>query len=102
MRVVSAARAGRIAIWLKEWTTAKRWAEICLENSRKLDLRVFELDGLLILRAAERGVGNHAAAGALTAQIVNTARALGFDPPEKLGGRADLLALWRLGEPGGK
>jgi tetratricopeptide (TPR) repeat protein len=87
--------AGEMALRLKDWHSAKRYAERGLEAAVASRYLVYELDNLLVLRAANRGLRDAAAVDRLTKRVLQLAAQVGFDPPEHFGGRQDLLRLWR-------
>jgi len=65
-----------------------------LEESRGLGFTRWELENLLPLRAALYALGEREKARELEPRILEIARDFGFDPPEKFGGRHDLLKIW--------
>jgi tetratricopeptide (TPR) repeat protein len=88
------AGAGEMALRLSDWRSAKRYAgrsvEACEAGSYSVDV----LTGLLVLRAAHRGLGERDAVDRLSKRVIELAAQVGFDPPERFGGRQDLLRLW--------
>ncbi len=49
-----------------------------------------------LLRAAAHRLGNHAAVETLTPRVLELAKRLGIDPPERFNNRYDLLRFWRM------
>lgn len=84
---------GRLA--LRDWAGANRDAERGIRASLDAGKPVFELELQLELRAALRALGDDAGAEAAGHRAMELARQVGFDPPEKFGGRTDLDRLWR-------
>ena len=89
------AGAGEMALRLGDWRSAKRHSEQGIEAAVTGRYSVLELDNLLVLRAAHRGLRDTAEVERLTKRILQVATQVGFDPPEHFGGRQDLLRLWR-------
>jgi tetratricopeptide (TPR) repeat protein len=90
-----ASGAGEMALRLGDRRSAKRYAERGLEAAVEGRCSLFELDNLLVLRAAHRGLGDAATVDQLSKRVLQVAAQVGFDPPERFGGRLDLLRLWR-------
>ena len=80
--------AGDISLRAGDRAAAARLAQRAIEDSRKETVTYYEMEATLLLRAAE---GN----GRLTERCLDLSRQVGFDPPEKFGGRQDLLGLWQ-------
>jgi tetratricopeptide (TPR) repeat protein len=89
------AGAGEMALHLGDWNAAERHAKRGLEAAAASRNSECELENLLVLRAAHRGLGDAAAVDRLSKRVLQVAAQLGFDPPERFGGRQDLLRLWR-------
>ena len=88
--------AADIALRAGDRTTAARCARAAMARAGESMLRPLQLEAALLLRAAERD-------DSLSPECLELARTLGFDPPEQLGGRPDLLRLWRsLGSTSGR
>jgi tetratricopeptide (TPR) repeat protein len=90
------AAAGETALVLHDWRTAKRHAERGIQAASAGRHTIYELDNLLVLRAAQQGLGDTDAVDRLTHQVLDTAAKVGFNPPDHFGGRHDLLRLWSL------
>lgn len=84
-----------ISLRLKRWAAAKHAAGEGLTLARKEGYVVYELCLLMLLRAAERGGGNHAAADEITPTVIALAKRVGFD--DSFNGRTDLQEIWRAG-----
>jgi tetratricopeptide (TPR) repeat protein/predicted Ser/Thr protein kinase len=80
--------AADISLRAGDRATAARLAQRAIEDSQKDSLTVYEMEATLLLRAAE---GN----ARLSERCLELSRQVGFAPPEKFGGRQDLLGLWR-------
>jgi len=93
------AGGGETALYLRDWRTAKRYAERGIEAALAGGLSVYELDNLLVLRAAHRGLGDAAEVDQLSKRVLQLAAQVGFNPPERFGGRQDLLRLWSGAAP---
>lgn len=94
-------RVARLAAWraridlkLGDFQGARRWAERGLRAATVPVFRSIALENALVLRAAERRLGNREAVERLGTQCLDLARDLGYNPPERFGGRQDLLAWW--------
>lgn len=92
------AAAGAMSLGLKDWRAATAHAARGLEASNQLGLRAYALETSLVLRAVARALDTAGEADRLTAQCLDLARHLGFDPPGAFGGRQDLRRLWKAGE----
>jgi tetratricopeptide (TPR) repeat protein len=79
--------ASDISLRAGDRAAAARLAQRAIAESLPETRTAMELEATLLLRAAE---GN----GRLTDRCRELSRQVGFDPPEKFGGRQDLLALW--------
>lgn len=93
-------RAPMAAMYLNlgDWKNARDTAAKGIEESKVLGLTVWELENLLPLRAALHALGDTEKARQLEPRILEISREnFGFDPPEKFGGRQDLLRLWERG-----
>lgn len=80
--------ASEVALRTGDNATAQRLAGRADSEARRLRNVPLELESVLLLRAAE---GTHR----LSDRSLQLARQVGFDPPEELGGRSDLLAMWK-------
>jgi tetratricopeptide (TPR) repeat protein len=89
------AGVGEMALHLGDWNAAERHAKRGLEAAAAGRYSECELENLLVLRAASRGLGDAAAVDRLSKRVLQVAAQVGFDPPERFGGRQDLLRLWR-------
>ena len=78
--------AAQTALLLNDYPAAKRFAQAARRSAEPLDLRSMELESALILRAAGDATAE--------ARALRLSKELGFDPPEKFGGRWDLRRLW--------
>ena len=98
----AAVDAGDLALRLKDWNAAKQFALSGIGASRPKRLQVREMENLLVLRAAERQLGNLAESERLGGEVLRLAATVGFEKPEEFGGRQDLLYFWRLGGGGSR
>ena len=80
---------GQLAWEGGDMESARRHAETGLAAAMRNHQRVYELQSLLVLRAVAKDDSE------LTSRVLDVSRKVGFDPPERFGGRYDLLRLWR-------
>jgi serine/threonine protein kinase len=78
----------------RDWSRAAQYAERGIAATGEAP--VLKLEAVLVLRAAKFALGDREATDRLTANALDLSRQIGLEPPANLGGRADLLRLWRM------
>lgn len=94
------ARASRVSLLAGDYRAARddaRQARLWAAETGQIP---WDFEAALVLRAAERRLGNRQTAAELTKECLALAGKFGFDPPHSfLQKRPDLAQVWRMGEP---